>query len=272
MLRTGKLPARQVDSDVPFSKYRTSEAILPRVHGHGNTFSNWGMNANGPDPTVTYANFQGAGCCVFAGGDHETENWTNLGAGGLTGQEVVTFTGMNTLSDYSAVTKYDPTQTDAEGNNPTDQGTDVHDALEYRMETGLVDSTGNRHKLYNYVTLDPKSNWEEFLQAIFVFDAVGIGINFPGSAMDQFNEGLGWSVVKGSKIDGGHYIPVVGFDQTAETVTIITWGKRITATKEFILEYCDESYGLMSAEAVEKNGKTYEGFDLAQLQSDLANL
>ena len=70
------------------------------------------MLGSGPDTTVS-AGFDGAGDCVFAGGDHETMLWT------LEGGAPASFTGANAIADYSAVTGYDPkAPLDANGDNP----------------------------------------------------------------------------------------------------------------------------------------------------------
>ena len=65
------------------------------------------------------------------------------------------FTGANAIEDYSAVTGYDPkTPLDADGNNPTDLGTNTRDGLNYRQKTGLIDTAGKRHRIGAYVSLE----------------------------------------------------------------------------------------------------------------------
>ena len=242
-LKLGKKPASYDPHELKAVDYKSGTITLPSHFGHGNTFSDWGMLGNDQ-----------YGDCVWAGAAHEHMDWENLGGNS------VSFTDQGVLSDYSAVTGFNP-------NDPnSDQGTDVHDALKYRTSTGIIDGSGNRHKIAGWVALEP-GNITQVLEAIYVFDAVGIGFEFPASAMDQFNNGQVWSVVGGSQIEGGHYVPLVGRPQPGQ-IACITWGKRQVMTEAFLKKYCDEAYALLSLEAL-KNGKTYEGFNLQQLQADL---
>lgn len=254
--KLGKKEARYVRGDLQFSDFRvaSSPITVPSIFGHGNTFSDWGMLGNDQ-----------YGDCVWAGAAHETMNFANLGAGGRTGQQVVTFTPQGVLSDYSAVTGF------KEGDPNSDQGTDVHQALDYRKNTGVIDSAGNRHKIAAYVAIEP-GNLQHIHEALYLFDAVGIGFEVPQSAMDQYNENKIWQVVSGSSIDGGHYVPLTGVPHIGN-LACITWGRRQVMTNQFFQTYCDEAYGIISHETLNsKTGKTYEGFDWQQLQAALAEL
>jgi hypothetical protein len=256
----GKKKARFVESDKFFATYRnpTSAGTLdiPSVFGHGNTFTDWGMNGNDL-----------WGDCVWAGGGHETELINNLADGGKVGVEPIVITADNSLSDYAASTGFN-INAGPSGNNPTDQGTDVHDALNYRQTTGLVDSVGNRHKIAAYVALEV-GNYQHLLEAAWIFDFVGIGINFPESAMTQFNNGQPWSVVPGATISGGHYIPIVGVP-TPGMLAIVTWGKRQLMTEGFFKKYCDEAYAMITLDSLNsKTNENYGGFNWTQLQADL---
>lgn len=193
---------------------------------------------------------------MFAGADHETMLWTTEA------RNPVTFTAENAISDYSAVTGYDP-------HNPnTDQGTDVRQSLQYRQQTGLIDAAGNRHKIGAYLALEP-GNIDNLLEALYLFNAVGIGFVVPQSAMDQFNAGQPWSVVHGSQqILGGHYVPLVA---DRGSLVCVTWGRLQQMTLQFYLKYCDEAWAILSPEML-SGGLSLEGFDLAQLQADLAAL
>ena len=264
-LKLGKTPATYDKRDLLFSAYRTAEALPahPKHFGHETVIGGhaWQMLGNGPDNSVSKG-FGGAGDCVFAGGDHETMLWT-----AETGT-AATFTGANAIKDYSAVTGYDPrAPLDENGENPTDRGTNVREALSYRRKTGLLDAKAKRHKIGAYVALEV-GNIDHLLEALYLFGVVGIGIKFPAPAMDQFNAGKPWSVVPGAKIDGGHYIPLVAYRTTLECVT---WGRVQQMTQQFYKTYCDEAWAILSPEML-KTGKSLEGFDLASLQADLKAL
>lgn len=245
MYRLGKTPARPNAVKLKLSDYvDTAAIVVPTTYGHQKLVTDqWGMLGN-----------DNYGDCVLAGGDHETMLFNKEA-----GKEVI-FTEQNALADYSAITGFNP-------NDPnTDQGTDMQVAAAYRQKTGLVDSTGVRHKVGAYLAIDKRSK-HEFMIAMSHFSALGIGIEFPGSAMDQFNEDKNWSVVKGATIEGGHYIP--GLAYNSSYVYIVTWGKLIRATWGFIDKYCDEAVVYLSAEML-TNGVSLDGFNLPQLQADLS--
>jgi hypothetical protein len=256
-LKLGKKPASVDKRDLFFENYRTSAALPahPQTFGHEELITTpWGMLGNGPDNSVVKG-FQGAGDCVFAGAAHETMLWKRE-----TGLPLA-ITGRNAIADYSAVTGYQL------GNDATDTGTDVHQALDYRLKTGIADVTGTRHKIGAYVALDP-GNLEHLLEALWLFGVVGIGFNFPDSAMDQFDAGEPWSVVQGARIDGGHYVPLVAM---RANLVCVSWGKLQEMQMTFYQKYCDEAYAILSPEML-TGGKSLEGFDLAHLQSDLTAL
>jgi len=264
-LKLGKQAATYDKRDLLFAQYRTAEALPahPKHFGHENLVgaTAWQMLGNGPDNSVS-PGYGGAGDCVFAGGDHETMLWT------LEGGSPAKFTGTNAIADYSAVTGYDPTAPlDADGNNPTDQGTNTRDALSYRQKTGLIDAAGQRHQIGAYVALE-LGNLDQLLEALYLFGAVGIGIRFPDSAMDQFNAGKPWSVVPGPMPTEGHYIPLVAYRSHLECVT---WGRIQQMTTQFYKTYCDEAWAILSPEML-NSGKSLDGFNLPQLEADLKAL
>lgn len=259
-MKLGKLPATTDHRDFKLATFVDLAAVLPTIpkafgHEKGIAFP---ICANGPDPTAPAGSTDGVGDCVFAGGDHETALWRHVA-----GLEDAGFNGKTAVHDYSAVTGYVP------GRGDTDKGTSVRDALNYRRKTGLIDTAGRRHKITAYLALDP-GNTQHLLVALYLFEAVGIGIQFPASAMSQFNEKKPWSVVKGSPIEGGHYVPLVARRQYLKCVT---WGRVQAMTQGFYTANCDEAYAILSPESISRaTKKTAEGFDLASLQKNLAAL
>lgn len=244
-MKLGKKPATVDERDLSFAKYRLVGGELPK---HPSRFGHealvtrpWGMLGN---DTV--------GDCVFAGAAHETMIWNAEG-----GRDVA-FDDASVLSDYSAVTGYDPSDPS------TDQGTDVRAALKYRRKVGIVDAAGVRHQIGAFVSLEP-GNWDHLLEAIWLFGAVGIGIRFPDYAMDQFQAGHAWSEQPGGTNEGGHYVPLVSYRRR---LACITWGKHQEMTHGFYTAQCDEAFAILSLEML-REGRTLEGFDLAALQADL---
>lgn len=244
-LKLGKTDHVPDDRDLKLARYLKTSVLPkpPTTFGHETAFgpTKWGMLGN-----------DSVGCCVFAGAAHETMLW-NAEAG-----KTVTFLEPQVISDYSAVTGYDPSDPS------TDQGTDVRTAMKYRQKVGVLSDYTSRHRIAAYAAIDPH-DWTTMMTALYLFGAIGIGIQFPESAMDQFNAGKGWSVVKSSPIDGGHYVPLVA---RRASMKLVTWGKCISATKAFIQTYCDEAWCPLSEEMLIK-GRSLEGFDDASLRADL---
>lgn len=252
-LKLGKNPATEDKRDLLFSTYVKPDEIPtpPEQFGHETLFGakDWGMLGNDQ-----------WGDCAWAGPAHETMLLTAEGG------KAAEFTTAGVLSDYAAGTGFNP-DAGPSGSNPTDRGSNVRDVLKYRVKTGIVDAAGKRHKIGAYVKLTPR-DLTEIYQAMYIFQAVGIGIEFPGSAMEQFNSGKPWSVVAGAKIEGGHYVPCIG---KQADIGVVTWGALQQMTVEFFETYCDEAWAYISVEDLEK-GVDPDGFSLQQLKTDLAAL
>jgi hypothetical protein len=256
--KLGKLPPSPDHRDLLFESYANPRFAPPPVDtGDLRKVADWGMLGNGPDPSVA-PGFGGAGDCVFAGADHESMLWMTEGGSAIDGL----FTGKTAIADYSAVTGYDP------ADPSTDRGTMVRDALKYRRKTGIVDMRSGRHKLSAFVALEP-GNTTQVKEAIHVFDAVGIGFRFPDSAMAQFDAGKPWRVVAGAQVEGGHYVPLIGYDE--RSVFCVTWSKVQPMTWGFFSKYTDEAWALLCREFL-VNGASPDGFDWTALEQDLSAL
>jgi hypothetical protein len=249
-LKLGKQPASPRPTDFKFSQF-TAGISLPHVpsrFGHGRAYPDWKMLGN-----------DRYGDCVWAGAAHE-----HMLLNKVVQHHDVLFDDQSVLGDYSAVTGFDPSDPS------TDRGTNVHDALSYRRKTGIADANGIRHQIGAYVALDPK-NWDHLEQAAYIFGAVGIGFEFPDTAMAQFNNGEVWDVVPGAKIEGGHYVPVVGSVDSPNQATAITWGRRQPFTRAFYETYNDESWVYITPEELH-DGAGLHGFDMAKLNEFLSKL
>jgi hypothetical protein len=250
-LRLGKHPATADTRDLLFSRYVRAEQLPtpPAEFGHEGLVGAkaWGMLGNDE-----------WGDCAWAGPAHETMLLT------IEGGSPASFTTAGVLSDYAAGTGFDP-NAGPPGSNPTDNGSNVRDVLGYRRATGIVDGAGKRHTIEAYVRLD-QTKLSEVYQALYLFQVVGIGIQFPDSAMQQFNSGQPWDVVPGAKIEGGHYVSMVAKRQNLD---VVTWGALQEMTEQFFQTYCDEAWAYVTQENLNA-GKDPEGFDLQQLRQDLA--
>jgi len=213
----------------------------PAVFGHQQIVSEWGMLGNDQ-----------VGDCVIAGGMHETMLWTLLGDA-----PDAEFSTQLALDTYGAIAGYDP------GDPSTDQGTDPDAAAKYRRKTGLTDTAGIVHRIAAYVAVKP----EHVPVATWLFGAVGVCVQVPASAMDQFDRGEPWDVVEGSQIEGGHYVPCVG--RANGNFLVVTWGRVQPVTPAFMDRYCDYALAYLSEEML-TGGKSPENLDINQLRADLA--
>jgi hypothetical protein len=253
-LKLGKQPATKDPRDLVFAKYVDTSKLPtpPAEFGHESLFppKGWGMLGNDE-----------WGDCAWAGPAHETMLLTKEAG------QAATFTTQGVLSDYSAGTGFDPDK-GPPGQNPTDRGSNVRDVLGYRRKTGVVDSTGKRHKIGAFVKLNP-GNIEHVFQALYIFQAVGIGLAFPDFAMEQFRRGEPWDIVAGAPTPTeGHYVCCVG---KKANIDLVTWGTLQQMTVPFFEKYCDEAWTYLSTEDL-KGERNLEGFDLEQLTADLTAL
>lgn len=259
---TGKKPATYDSRDIRYADVRPKalpQFDLPIGWGYGMDFgsANWLMLGNGPDDTV-FQGFGGCGDCAWAGPAHE-----EMQAAHEAGRKIPIFSGKTVVNQYSAYSGYNP-QTGA-----NDNGSDVREVLNWRQAKGLVDDTGNTYKIGTYVSLE-LGNWQALREACWLFESVGLGFNFPSSAMDQFNNGKVWSVVPGAQIDGGHYVPIVGHPWSGYW-TCITWGQRQVMTWQFIQTYADELWAYIDPERYSQvTGETYTHFKDADLEKYIA--
>lgn len=249
-MKLGKLPHSDNPKDLNLANYLPKlDKPLPEVFGHGDLVpaDSWGVLAN-----------DRLGCCVWSGAAHETLVL------GREGDHDPAFSDASVEGDYERFTGYNP-------NDPsTDQGTDMRQAAQDRRGTGISDARDHRHRIGAYLWLEP-GNLDQLWQAAYEFSVVGVGYEFPESAMQQFREGQPWDVVKDSKIVGGHYVPCVG--RTAGgNLDAVSWGRRIQITPAFYEKYSDAALVYISASALGPDGKTPEGLDKAALVADLAAL
>jgi hypothetical protein len=118
------------------------------------------------------------------------------------------------------------------------------------------------------------------MDAVWIFGGCYVGLALPKTAQAQTQNHQPWSVTSaGTTGDGapgswgGHAVPVMAYD--TRSLTVVTWGALQTMTWGFWAAYCDEAYAILSPDFLkQKGGQTVapSGFNLAQLQEDLADL
>ena len=181
------------------------------------------------------------------------------------GKKMVTPSNQQIVAAYSAITGYNLTT------GANDNGAVEIDVLNYWRQSGIAG-----HKIAAYMALEP-ANHTHIMDSVYIFEGCYIGLQLPLTAQDQVKNHQPWSVSpSGTTGDGkpgswgGHAVPVVAYDSRG--VTVVTWGALQTMTWSFWEAYCEEAYAILSADYLTGKKTTPQGFNMQQLQADLADL
>jgi len=246
-LKYGKLAPKFNKKTLSFAKFLTPDA--PLIEPPSKVFLEYKIP---PDTIGMYGNDQ-YGDCVFAGIAH----WLML-ITAHTGKMIVPELS-DVLAMYERVCPgFDPT-TDA-----NDNGAAVTDGLNDWMVNGLCG-----HKIDGWAAIDPKNLIHRRL-GLFMFLGVGVGIQCPALAQQQFLAGQTWDVAADDGgIEGGHFIFESG--EGSDGHNYETWGKGDQkGTNAWDATYTDESYIVLTHDLVESaSAKTPFGFDYPALQNAL---
>jgi hypothetical protein len=250
-LKLGKGPARHDPRALLLASYVTPGLPTPPASFDLSTKvgANWGMMANDQ-----------IGDCTCAAAGHLIMEWT-----ANSGKKMVTPTDKQIIAAYSAITGYNPTT------GANDNGAQEVDVLNYWRQTGIAND-----KIGAYVSLEP-SNHIHIMDSAYIFEGCYIGLQLPKSAQAQVQNHQPWSLPPGGATGdgkpgswGGHAVPVVAYD--ARGVTCVTWGALQTMTWSFWETYCEEAYAILSKDYLNGKKQAPQGFNLQQLQADLADL
>lgn len=113
----------------------------------------------------------------------------------------------------------------------------------------------------------------EMLGITQTFGSAYLGVMVPAPMLTQFNSNEPFDLTGTSDdrtILGGHCIVCVAFNQTDETVTVLTWGKRHPATFRWLEAYLDESWAVIPKQV--KDTGTLDSLDWEQLDAELHTL
>ena len=218
-----------------------------------------------PPPAVDYASKVKAwpmmkndaiGCCTVAAEGHMIQQWTTYAGDPFAPKDD------QVVAEYSALTGYDPKT------GQPDKGAQVVDVLTRWQSVGLAG-----HRISAFGSVDPTDR-NAVKQAIFLFGNLYLGLDLPLVAQDQelWHVPLTGRLGKGRPGSwGGHAVPVVAYDPGG--LTVVTWGALQRLTWGFLAEYCDEAFGVVSADWLSQSTHlSPANFDLPALQSDLAAL
>ncbi len=181
------------------------------------------------------------GDCVMAALGHEVLQWTTYAS------RPVRVSDAAIIAAYLAL-------------SPNDDGLSILDTLKWMKNTGL-----NGHKIGAFVEIDPK-NRDEVKLAVQLFGNTIVGISLP----DKNTFGPWIDVVGPPNPWNGHCVIYPAFDPSGPDAA--TWGYIEPASWLWHDAYCDEGYAVLSEEWINSEGLTVEGFDLVQLQYDLAHI
>ena len=174
------------------------------------------------------------------------------------------------LALYSAVTGFDPSKTDASGNNPTDKGAVIEDVLAYVEEHGF-----RGHHLIGSAAIDP-TDVVSIKRATDWFGYVDLGVNLPKAwqGLKRWDVPTFWqkltaraSWAAGSW--GGHCVCSQKYD--ADGIYVWTWGELIFVSWAAVAAYFDTIDVVLSATWIGK-GKSPAGLDEAPLRARMAAL
>lgn len=240
--RGGRLPAQPGRPHLRLANYTAELAAPPAAIDWLSAVASWPM----------YLNDQ-LGDCTAAGVGHLIEGDTRYAQG-----TAVQISDDDVLHLYEATGGYNP------ADPSTDQGAVCQDVLDYMRKTGVAG-----HKVVAFAKVD-LSNQTELRQAIALFGSVYAGLNFPDTAMTQFDQGQVWDVVRGARIEGGHCVTLGGYGPSG--LSCVTWGKVQPLTWRFFQRYFEEAWVVITEDWLSSQGLTPTGLNLYQLGQDLAVL
>jgi hypothetical protein len=188
------------------------------------------------------------GCCTASGAGHVAQqiNWYGQ-------HQDAPVADKDVLAFYEAVSGYQP------GKPSTDVGATLQDALKRWHQVGIG---GN--KIAAYAQIDATDH-DTIRACISLFGAVYAGMNFPSSAMDQFNRGQEWTVVKRATMEGGHCINLGAYD---DGFTCVTWGRTQKMSADFALRFVDECWIPLDLDWLSAQGISPATIDAATLNAD----
>lgn len=197
------------------------------------------------------------GDCTAAGVGHAIQALTAYGS------TEFSVTDKDVLGLYEATGGYVP------GDPSTDNGANMQDVLTYWQANGVAG-----HGIQAFAELDDFYHVANMRKALYLFGTVYLGINFPASAMDQFNANAAWTYQAGSPIEGGHCIVLqeMRASGTPNILDIVTWGQLHPMNISFMHHYVEEAWVVIDQDWMTANGTDVDGFNMQSLMDDFSDL
>jgi hypothetical protein len=244
-MKLGKLAARRDPRTLRLAKYMPAALpAIPAAMDLSPLVPSWGMMRNDE-----------LGDCTCAAAGHLLMQWTAAAGKPFSPSDA------DIVAAYSAITGYTP------DDPSTDRGAVEIDVLNFWKARGIAG-----HRIGGYAAVNHLDH-AHVRAAAYLFGGVYIGVALPVCAQNQNVWDVPGRVAKFFEGDdapgswGGHAVEVVAYD--AEGVTVVTWGALKRMTWAFWDKYVDEAYAVLSQDFVNGQGKTPEGFNLAELAADL---
>lgn len=240
----GKLPVKKDERLIPLKAVLRQKAKLP---------TEWSFDKSNPGiPLHMYGNDQYGDCVMAARANQEVRF------------ELTETKKLLTITEKEVVNEY------FRESGGVDSGLVMSDSLKAWHTLGWT-AGGKRLYIDGYTGINPKSR-DEIMQAAYAKIGVPIGLALPQSAMDQFDAGKPWTLVKGPSGEpgslGGHCVLVDGWDK--KYVLLMTWQRIIQATWEFLAACCDEAYGVIDSTDKQSVKRLIDTDELARLQQKAA--
>jgi hypothetical protein len=242
----GKLPPVHKPAHLALGDFVDRCIALPKVPAHGWEFAV-------PADKLSVLGNDVWGNCALAGalGLAQAQSWN-------VGKNLVPRTE-EAVQAYTQVTGFDP-NAGPSGNNPTDNGTVLTDALDFWQKTGFAisDSNGKEtiHKIDGWFTVDYTSvammRW-----AAWFFGGSYLGVNLPQSAEDDTDN---WIFDPNSPTIGGHCVDRLGEGSAGGKTR--SWGMIIPTQQAFYSARVDEAYVVMGPDFLNSLDKTPLGVDV----------
>ena len=238
----GRKPKKTDPRTLQFAKYLTpAPPVAPASVSWQHGLSSFGMMLNDT-----------LGDCTIAAVGHAVQVW-------LANNNQVASVPDSTILEY-----YEKWDGYVLNDPSTDQGGVCLDVLSDWQKQGFAN-----YPLKAFAEVNPRDR-QQVKQAIYLFGGVYIGLNVPQFVENNEDPSVVWDNQTTQRdIVGGHCVFVIGYN--ANFIHFISWGQVYMMTVAFWKNFVTESYALLSPSWLATSGAP-NGFDLAQLEADLAQI
>jgi|SRR5581483_9932701 len=180
------------------------------------------------------------------------------------------FTDADAEKMYEDVGGYDPSQTQPDGSNPTDQGTDNSVLISKWSSPGFhCAANGSTHRIAAAVevpvgddALAKRAIWE----FVVLFEALGLPMNAQGAPDWTVRGDPNGDPDAGVGSWGYHDVPNISYDPTH--LLTVSWGSELTQTWPFKRTYGVQTFFVVTYDQLGRKGVSPSGVNLSKLMTD----